>query len=185
MCVRFFEESITGKEALELAGVDAVFADFGGSRGSAVCSLCGEGCPPDSSCLTCQEPKYWAYYRAVDGKSSLTYSNVGPSQTTVRDGDIEAWRWGTGSAPAYVGIATVCDGAPAPAPTSTTAATSAPNGPGTTTSTLRTSTTTVGADATDHTGGDDRAGARSHGPAGLGRRDTITRCRRRDTDDRR
>lgn len=123
VCLTFSEPSLTGRQVLErAAGIDPVFADFGG-QGSAVCALCGKGCPPDSTCLTCQEPNYWAYHRAAAGSSGFSYSNAGPGRTEVRNGDVEGWRWGTGAAPPFATFATICDGAPAATTTSTTRST--------------------------------------------------------------
>ena len=66
VCVHFDEDSITGKELLERADLDAVFSTYSG-EGSAVCALSGKGCPGDGSCLTCKQPDYWAYHRAPAG----------------------------------------------------------------------------------------------------------------------
>ena len=114
ICVRFTEDSITGKEALERAGVDPVFHGMGG-RGAAVCALCGTGCEAGDSCLTCDpEGRYWAYWRSDDG-GPYQYSNAGVSNTIVTDGDVEGWQWGTGQAPPGAVVAEVCGEEPSPA----------------------------------------------------------------------
>lgn len=123
VCVRFAEESITGVEALQRAGVDPVFRAFPG-KGAAVCSLCGTGCSGDESCLTCDpDGRYWSYSRAVAGSSGLRVSGAGASSTTVRDGDVEGWRWGLGGTPELVTVEQVCGEAPATS-TSTSSSTS-------------------------------------------------------------
>lgn len=122
-CVLFDEESISGTEALQRAGMAPVMQGFGG-QGAAVCSLNGVGCPSDGSCLTCQAPNYWAYFRSSGG--GFSYSSAGAGSTQVTDGDIEGWRWGTGAAPALRSVDSVC-GAEAPPPT--TAPTAAPAPP--------------------------------------------------------
>ena len=108
VCVRFREESISGIEALQRAAVDPVLQAFSG-KGAAVCSLCGVGCPAGESCLTCNaEGRFWSYSRAPAGTTALRTSGVGASSTTVRDGDVEGWRWGLGGAPPFVTVQQVC-----------------------------------------------------------------------------
>jgi hypothetical protein len=89
-CVRFSEDSISGKEALERADMRPVFRMYSG-QGTAVCALCGKGCPADDSCLTCGGDNYWAYHRARAASAAYTPSQAGVSSTRVRDGDVEGW----------------------------------------------------------------------------------------------
>ena len=105
VCVRFDEESLSGAEILRRAGVDPVFASYG-SNGEAVCALCGVGCPSDS-CF-CDRSRYWAYARAEDGRTRFTTSQVGSSSTRVGNGDVEGWRWGTGTPPPFESVEVVC-----------------------------------------------------------------------------
>lgn len=108
VCVRFREESISGVEALNRAQLDPVFQAFSG-KGAAVCALCGVGCPTGESCLTCNaEGRFWAYSRAPAGTASLRTSGVGASSTTVRDGDVEGWRWALGGTPPFAPVEQVC-----------------------------------------------------------------------------
>ncbi|HVM09895.1 MAG TPA: hypothetical protein VM345_15615 [Acidimicrobiales bacterium] len=138
-CVVFSEPSITGLDALRSAQMDPVVQTYSG-QGGAVCKLCGVGCNAGSSCLTCQSPKYWQYWRSVGGTGSWSYSNAGAGSVEVRDGDVEGWNWsGTRSAPPYYSIDAVCNdpsrtyvhkaSAPPPPPPSTTT----PQAPSTTT----------------------------------------------------
>lgn len=91
-CIRFGSSSLSGVDALRLAvHPDPVTASFG--SGEAVCGIGGVGCPA-SGCLTCQAPAYWHYYRAPGG-GSFRYSGTGGSTTSVGDGDVEAWVWGS------------------------------------------------------------------------------------------
>ncbi|MCB1017381.1 MAG: hypothetical protein KDB10_20005, partial [Acidimicrobiales bacterium] len=87
--IEFSAESISGLEALQLAGLSPVVEGFQG-EGGAVCALAGVGCPSDGSCLTC-DPRgyYWAYHRAPAGSGGYTYSRVGAGATRVHDGDVE------------------------------------------------------------------------------------------------
>ena len=93
--ITFSESSITGLEALERAGANPVVRGYGG-LGGAVCMIDGVGHPADP----CFGPRdFWAYYRAPGGAPSWTFSPIGAGATQVRNGDVEGWRWGTGSAP--------------------------------------------------------------------------------------
>ncbi len=129
--VEFSGDSISGLEALQLAGLSPVLQSFNG-EGGAVCALQGVGCPSDDSCLTC-DPRgyYWAYWRAPAGSSGYAYSRVGAGATRVADGDVEGWRWGTGSAPAYHSFTSVYPPAPTPPPATVAPAPGNGNGSGT------------------------------------------------------
>jgi hypothetical protein len=114
-CVLFSEDSISGAEALQRAGMSPVFQGYSG-LGGAVCSLNGVGCPSDGSCLTCQAPSYWQYWRSNGG--GFAYSGAGASSTSVTDGSVEGWSWGgTRTAPPFQSVDAVC-GAEAPPATS-------------------------------------------------------------------
>ena len=119
-CVTFSEDSISGITALQRAGLAPVVRSFSGT-GGAVCGLNGLGCPADSSCLTCQAPNYWAYYRADNGAGGFSYSPVGAGSTQVTDGDVEGWRWGSGAGPAFRSFGSICPLQPPVTTTSTTA----------------------------------------------------------------
>lgn len=120
--IEFTEDSITGIEALRRAGAEPVVYSYSGV-GGAVCRLFGVGRDSGADCLggAGGDARYWAYYRSPAGTSSFKYSNVGAGSTTVRDGDVEGWRFGTGGAPAFVSISTIL-GVETSTTTSTTAA---------------------------------------------------------------
>ncbi|MBL8775548.1 MAG: hypothetical protein JNK12_06450 [Acidimicrobiales bacterium] len=110
--IEFEADSISGIEALQLAGLAPVVQGFQG-EGGAVCAVAGVGCPSDGSCLTCDaRGYYWAYHRAPAGTGGYAYSRVGAGATRVHDGDVEGWKWGTGSAPAYHSFDSVFPPAP-------------------------------------------------------------------------
>ncbi len=110
--IEFEVDSVSGLEALELAGLSPVIQGFQG-EGGAVCAVAGVGCPSDGSCLTCDaRGYYWAYHRAAAGSGGFTYSRVGAGATRVHDGDVEGWKWGTGAAPPYHSFASVFPPAP-------------------------------------------------------------------------
>lgn len=115
VCVRFIEDSLSGKELLDRAGVDPVYRYY--AEGTAVCALCGKGCPADESCLTCGGSKFWAYNRAPNGTGKFTSSGRGASNTRVHNGDVEGWRWGSGAPPEYSSVETICGGGGGETPT--------------------------------------------------------------------
>jgi hypothetical protein len=111
VCIRFSADSISGREALDLANqvdpsLQPLYRDYGG-LGAAVCSLCGTG-NPQSDCLGQQSGKYWAYNRAPSGTTKFAPSSIGLSSTQVRDGDVEGWHWGAGGSPPYASVDQVC-----------------------------------------------------------------------------
>jgi hypothetical protein len=114
-CVLFSEDSISGAEALSRAGMNPVLQGYSG-LGSGVCALNGVGCPSDGSCLTCQAPSYWQYWRSTGG--GFSYSTAGASTTEVRDGSVEGWSWSAqADPPPFQSVDSVC-GAEEPPPTS-------------------------------------------------------------------
>jgi hypothetical protein len=89
---------------------DVVTLNYGGSLGEAVCEINGVGdAAQPSSC-----PGGWRYYRAANGASGWTYSGAGPSNTTVRPGDVEGW--GYNSTPPFRPFCSVAQCAPPPPP---------------------------------------------------------------------
>ncbi len=119
--ISFDGDSITGIQALQLAGAEPVVYSFSG-QGGAVCRLFGVGRDAGPNCLggTDGDNRYWAYFRAPSGTSSFTYSRAGGGSTQVRDGDVEGWKFGTGTAPAWSPVppepATTTTTVPAPPP---------------------------------------------------------------------
>lgn len=115
--VAFFPDSISGLEALQLAGAHPAVIGFSG-LGGAVCSLYGVGHPATSS--TClgepSDPRFWAYWHVPAGQigfNQSTYSRAGAGSVRVHDGDVEGWRYGTGEPPRSVPIAPPAPGTPA------------------------------------------------------------------------
>lgn len=126
--ITFSEDSISGIDALQRAGANPVIYTFGG-QGGAVCRLYGVGRDAGPGCLGGQDGdnRYWAYFRASAGTSTFTYSRAGAGATRVHDGDVEGWRFGTGTAPAFVSLASLLPPPPPPTrPPVTTPATKAP-----------------------------------------------------------
>lgn len=134
-CLAFPEDEISGAEALRRIDAQVQFANFG-SRGQAVCSLSGTGCP-SSNCF-CDANRFWAYHRAGPGGAPYSFSRTGASSTAVRNGDVEGWKWGAGEAPPAAKVSDVCN-IDEPPVRSTTAASS------TTTSTDASTTTSMAA----------------------------------------
>jgi hypothetical protein len=100
---------ISGIAALRaVASVETL--NYGGGLGEAVCKINGVGDPAvPSSC-----PGGWRYYRAQNGAGGWTYSGAGPSNTTVRGGDVEGW--GYNSTPPFRSFCSVAQCAPPPPP---------------------------------------------------------------------
>jgi hypothetical protein len=125
--ITFTEDSISGIEALQRAGGHPVVYSMG--PGGAVCRIFGVGRDAAPGCLGGQDGdnRYWAYFRAPAGISTFKYSSIGGGTARVHDGDVEGWKFGTGTAPAYVSLASLTP--PPPPPPPSTAATTRPAGP--------------------------------------------------------
>jgi hypothetical protein len=97
-CVGFDAESISGYDALTLAGFNVV-AEGSAGLGAMVCSIDGVGCdyPTESCACQCEGGTcaYWAYSHLRDG--AWQYSTQGASSYRVGDGAVEGWAWGGGS----------------------------------------------------------------------------------------
>lgn len=119
--VTFSSDSITGLQALDLAGANPVVYSYAG-QGGAVCRLFGVGRDAGPSCLggADGDNRYWGYFRAPSGTSSFTYSRAGAGSVQVHDGDVEGWKFSTGQAPAWAPVP------PLPTTTTTTRAATPP-----------------------------------------------------------
>lgn len=97
-CVSFDPPSLSGAELLVRSGID--LAMEAGAMGAAICRINGEGCnfPQEACFCQCEGTpcRYWSYWRLQEG--AWVYSNLGAGNTTVRNGDVEGWRWGIGTA---------------------------------------------------------------------------------------
>jgi hypothetical protein len=119
-CVAFSEESISGVELLRRSGLEVTLDAYGG-LGYGVCAIGDEGCSAGQDCF-CQcrsDPcAYWVYsHRNPDG--SWAISGTGANGWQVRDGDVDGWVWGDGSAaPPVITFEQVCppDAAPPATP---------------------------------------------------------------------
>ena len=121
VCVEFSEETITGFELLQRAGLE-ILAEHG-PMGAAVCSLNGQGCPA-SDCF-CRKTIYWSYWHLLNG--SWVYGAMGASSYKVGDGAVEGWVWGDGkSAPQSITFGEICEGPATATPSVTPSVTSAP-----------------------------------------------------------
>jgi len=108
-----FSGTISGIEALERAqdvitDLDPVYDQYGG-LGKAVCKLRGVGtAPPD--CLGKSASSWWL---SINGQ----VTGKGASSISVKDGDVEGWRYGTGGTPRAATEGTEAAAAPPPTPT--------------------------------------------------------------------
>ena len=135
--ITFDGDSVTGLQALELAGANPVVYSFAG-QGGAVCRLFGVGRDAGPNCLggADGDNRYWGYFRAPSGTSTFSYSRAGAGSVQVHDGDVEGWKFGTGQAPSWSGVppvTTTTTRASTPPPTAAPPAGPGPaptNGPG-------------------------------------------------------
>jgi uncharacterized membrane protein YgcG len=108
-----FSGSISGVEALDRAtsvitDLDPVYDQYSG-LGKAVCKLRGVGTsPPD--CLGKSVNSWWL---SLNGQ----VTGRGASSITIKDGDVEGWRYGTGGTPRAASEGTEAAAAPPPTPT--------------------------------------------------------------------
>lgn len=91
-CVAMPEAEVSGLQVLRLSGLPIVTKDFGGSLGSAVCQINGQGndspdCPGSAG--------HWHYWHLVDG--TWEESQVGAGAYTVHARAVEGWAWASGT----------------------------------------------------------------------------------------
>lgn len=114
-CVALPDGSVTGIELIELASEQHGLQYRLGYGGNVVCRLAGVGYDSDE-CLK-SGPEFWGYWRG-DGSGGWDWSSTGGGSTTVRDGDVEGWAWGTGNdgsshpAPPPTEFGAVCEASP-------------------------------------------------------------------------
>lgn len=121
-CVAFAEPQISGYELLRRSGLPLVVQPS--SMGVAVCSINGTGCSNSANCFCqCQTPgaacAYWTFFEQT-AQSQWRLSALGASATSVKNGGMQAWVWGSGEAdkvslmPPALGFDAVCANTPAP-----------------------------------------------------------------------
>jgi hypothetical protein len=119
LCVALDAPTVSGVHLIELAGAQQHLSYGFGSGGQAVCRLAGVG-PQGDDCFA-DYPDFWGYWRG-DGHGGWTWSSLGAASTTVADGDLDGWVWGSGDAgsthpkPPTLAVGDVCP-APSPSPT--------------------------------------------------------------------
>ncbi len=96
-CVPFTSDQITGYQLLDLTDL-TVSAEYSG-LGSAICGIQQTGCTVSQDSCFCEctgnECMYWSYWLQENG--AWTYSTLGSSAITVRDGDVQGWSWSEGA----------------------------------------------------------------------------------------
>jgi hypothetical protein len=118
-CVALPDDSVTGMELIQLAGDQHGLSYRLGFGGKAVCMLAGVGAG-GTDCFQ-SYPDFWAYWR-VDGSQQWMWSSSGAAISSVGDGDVEGWSWGSGDgpdahpAPPLTAFESVCKAAPSPTP---------------------------------------------------------------------
>jgi hypothetical protein len=86
-CVSY-SGSKTAEDILSSSGLGALFTDFGGNLGKAVCKIGATGCDP-SNCFC--SGNYWAFYYSFGG--SWTESPTGVSFHQVSNGEVLGFSW--------------------------------------------------------------------------------------------
>jgi hypothetical protein len=114
-CIPFKEASISGAELLARSALPVVTQDFGGGN-VFICDIGaggrgGAGCVP--RCPDAGACEFWGYYRMEAGARQWTFSERGAGSSTVRDGDIDGWRFARhgmagGAPPRPATLADVC-----------------------------------------------------------------------------
>jgi hypothetical protein len=98
-CVPFREDRISGFEVLRRSGLDLRYEVHGGGD-ITVCRIEGVGADfPREDCFArCKNVNqgcvFWGYYRLDPKTKQWTFPTIGAADTVVRDGAVEAWRWG-------------------------------------------------------------------------------------------
>lgn len=102
-CISFSQQQITGFELLERSELEYL-TGFDPGAGAAVCSVEGEGCG-ENDCF-CDYPKYWTYWHLEAGE--WVYSQIGTSSWLIKNGSVDAWKWGVGAQPPDISFEQIC-----------------------------------------------------------------------------
>lgn len=94
-CVPFSQASITGYELVQRSKIPFTAEFFAGQKSYAICSFEKEGCQSPGQKCFCQQ-NFWSYWLLQT--TGWTSSMKGISLTTVKNGDVQGFRWGNGSA---------------------------------------------------------------------------------------
>lgn len=96
LCIEFADDEISGVELLQRSGLPVVYSGFGG-LGAGVCRIDDVGCANPGDCF-CQcrgaDCQSWTYLALEDG--AWEHQRFGASTRRLRDGDVDAWVWGSG-----------------------------------------------------------------------------------------
>jgi hypothetical protein len=95
-CVALPDGSVSGTELIELAQEQHGLAYKLGFGGGAVCMLAGIG-PTGGDCFE-DYPDFWGYWQG-DGSGDWSWGSSSAASTTVENGDVEGWAWGSGDGP--------------------------------------------------------------------------------------
>ncbi len=115
-CVSFTESEISGLDLLQRSGL--AWQASNGPMGSTVCALDGEGCAASDCFCKCKQAPcaYWNYYTG-SGDGAWLYSGIGAAARALKNGDVDAWVWGDGSAgPPNLAFSSICSAGVAPPP---------------------------------------------------------------------
>ena len=96
LCVSLPDDSVSGIDLIKLAAKQHGLAYKLGFGGAAVCHLAGVG-PTGDDCFE-GDPDFWGYWRG-NASGGWTWASTGAGSTTVTDGSVEGWAWGSGTGP--------------------------------------------------------------------------------------
>lgn len=91
-------DRLTGAEALQKSGL-ALNVAVGGSFGTAVCTIDGEGCQSpqeDCFCKSYGSPSFYWHYYLHNQDGSWGTSSLGAGNRLLHDGDVDGWSWTSG-----------------------------------------------------------------------------------------
>lgn len=110
-----FNGTITGLQALQMVASVETLGYAG--QGGAVCKINGVGNPAvPGECLGETSGQYWSYWKSPPGSSGWQYSGSGAGSSSVQDGSVEGWQFGTGQPPPYHSFCATAGCAPPPPP---------------------------------------------------------------------
>jgi hypothetical protein len=92
-CVALDADRVSGIHLIELAASQYGLQYRLGFGGKAVCQLDGVG-PNGDDCFA-QSPSFWGYWHG-DGGNGWDWASQGAGSSSVADGGMDGWSWGTG-----------------------------------------------------------------------------------------
>ncbi len=90
----------TGLDALHSAGFTTAGDQHDGP--AYVCRINNDPTPAQDACINTPPPSaYWSYWHANSGKTTWTRSSLGAASYQPKPGSVDAWAFGSGTAPSF------------------------------------------------------------------------------------